>query len=64
MNEKQVLELVLDQIGALRIPIREAELLQEILLIRGNILALRDAVAAAMEKEDGKAEGGAEDVHS
>ena len=62
MNEKEVLELVLDQIGALRIPLREEALRQDILVIRMNLEALRNAVAAEMEKQEPQAEGGTEDV--
>jgi len=55
MNELQVLELVLQQMGELRIPMRETELREQLIMIAGNIRALRDAVAAARtETETGK----------
>lgn len=50
MGEIEVLDLVLKQIGELRIPFREEELRQQVCVIAGNVQALRDAVSAAVEK--------------
>lgn len=64
MNEMQVLELMLQQMGELRIPLRETELRERLTVIAGNIQALRDAIASAREADGKKetAEGGAERV--
>lgn len=55
MSEIEVLDLVIFQIGDLRIPVREKELLDKLGVILGNIEALRDAVSKAAESaETGK----------
>ena len=64
MNEMQVLDLVIQQMGELRIPMRETELREQLIMIARNIQALRDAIASAREADEKKetAEGGAERV--
>lgn len=63
MNEMQVLDLVIQQMGELRIPMRETELRDQLVVIAGNIRALRDAVAAKMaEGTEGAKEGDADVV--
>ena len=55
MNEMQVLDLVIQQMGELRIPLRETELREQLIMIARNIQALRDAMEAARtETETGK----------
>ena len=55
MNEMQVLDLVIQQMGELRIPLRETELREQLIMIARNIQALRDAMEAARtEPETGK----------
>lgn len=68
MNELQVLDLVIQQMGELRIPMRETELREQLIVIAGNVQALRDAVAQKAaeteekteEKADGREGGGAD----
>ena len=55
MSEIEVLNLVLNQIGDLRVPIREEKLIQQIGIIAGNIQALLDAITASKEKAKKKA---------
>lgn len=52
MNELQVLDLIIRQIGDLRIPMRETELFERLNVIVGNVQALRDAVAKSMPKKE------------
>ena len=61
MSGIEVLDLVLEQIGELRIPLREEVLRQQIIAIRGNVAALREAMAENAEKTQ-ETEGGVEDV--
>lgn len=51
MNELEVYDLVLEQIGNLRIPVRETELLEQIKMIQHNVLELRKAVVMQMEEQ-------------
>ena len=53
MRDIEVVGLVLDQIAALRVPVRETELYQGLLTIAQNLSALKDA----MEKRDADAAG-------
>lgn len=52
MNELQVLDLIIQQIGDLRIPMRETELFERLSVIAGNVQALRDAVEKSMPKKE------------
>lgn len=56
MSELEVLNLILDQIGNLRIPMREEELRSNIGVIARNVQALRDAVAKGIEEVRKEAE--------
>ena len=60
MNEMQVLDLVIQQMGELRIPLRETELREQLIMIARNIQALRDAMEAARTEtgKDGGTAGG------
>lgn len=49
MSEIEVLELVLRQMGDLRIPMRETELREQLVVIGQNIQALRDAMIQARD---------------
>lgn len=51
-----VLDLVMSQIGDLRIPMREEELRQQLCIIFETIHALRDSVAEAKEKAEMEAD--------
>lgn len=52
----KVLDLVMSQIGDLRIPMREEELRQQLRIIYENIHVLRDSVAEAKEKAEQEAD--------
>ena len=47
MSEIEVLNIVIQQIGELRVPIREKELRDSLEIIYGNLLALKEAVEKA-----------------
>jgi len=47
MSEIEVLNIVIQQIGELRVPIREKELRDSLEIISGNLLALKEAVEKA-----------------
>lgn len=49
MSEIEVLEVILRQIGDLRVPMREKELRDSLDVICGNLLALKTAVEEAQE---------------
>lgn len=49
MSDIEVLELVLRQMGDLRIPMRETELREQLVVIGQNIQALRDAMVQARD---------------
>ena len=50
MSELEVLEFVIQQIGELRVPVRETELLDGLEVILRNLMALKEA----MEKTQGE----------
>ena len=59
MSELEVLEFVIQQIGELRVPVKEAELRDGLEVILRNLTALKDAVEQAQnaqESDDGEEE--------
>lgn len=59
MSEIEVLEFVIQQIGELRVPMRETELRDGLEVILRNLTALKDAVEQAQnahESDDGEEE--------
>ena len=61
MNEIEVINLVLNQIGEIRVPMRDEELRGQLTVIRTNLEALRDAFVLNREKAQQTEEGGAEE---
>lgn len=51
MSEIEVLELILRQIGELRVPMREETLRKDLGVIAGNVQALLDAMGARLEEK-------------
>lgn len=57
MSELEVLEFVIQQIGELRVPMRETELRDGLEVILRNLTALKDAVEQAQNaQENGEGE--------
>lgn len=54
MSEIEVLNIVIQQIGELRVPIREKELRDSLEIISGNLLALKEAVEKAQSESTGE----------
>lgn len=52
MSELEVLEFVIQQIGELRVPMRETELRDGLEVILRNLTALKDAVEQAQNAQD------------
>ena len=59
MSEIEVLEFVIQQIGELRVPMRETELRDGLEVILRNLTALKDAVEQAQNAQE-SGEGGEE----
>jgi len=60
MSEIEVLNIVIQQIGELRVPIREKELRDSLEIISGNLLALKEAVEKARSESAGESHEGTE----
>ena len=52
MSELEVLEFVIQQIGELRVPMRETELRDRLEVILRNLTALKDAVEQAQNAQE------------
>lgn len=52
MSELEVLEFVIQQIGELRVPMRETELRDGLEVILRNLTALKDAVEQAQNAQE------------
>lgn len=61
MNEIEVIDLVLRQIGEIRVPKRDEELWNQLTVISTNLEALRDAFMLNREKTQQTEEGGTEE---
>ena len=60
MNAIEVLDLIIKQIGDLRVPVREEALREQIMVILGNVIELRKAAAAQTDEQTEEQEQSAE----
>lgn len=63
VSEIEVLDIVIQQIGELRVPVREKELLDGLEVVLRNLTALRNAVDGAQKAQESKEETGEVEEH-